>query len=92
MAERSKNTRVMSAYYDGKYTDAKGNEWRRGMDGWFLDDVDGKGGVMLARHHDFVELVETENPELTYRPNEVKPDDGYTDPVLKEQDHNANGN
>ena len=53
---------VAKAYEDRTYTDAKGNKWRRGMDGWFLDDVDGKGGVMLARHDDFVELVLKEHP------------------------------
>jgi len=63
MAEKSRNTRVMSAFYDGKYTDAKGNEWRRGLDGWFLDDVDGKGGVMLVRSDDIVEMIESENPD-----------------------------
>lgn len=57
-----RHPRVESAYYDGKYTDKEGNEWRRGMDGWFLDNIDGKGGVMLSRHDDFVALVERENP------------------------------
>ena len=56
------NPAVRKAYEDRTYTDAKGNAWRRGLDGWFLDNVDGKGGVMLARHDDFVELVLKENP------------------------------
>jgi hypothetical protein len=43
--------------------DAKGNKWRRGMDGWFLDDVDGQGGVMLVRHHHMVEQIELEHPD-----------------------------
>lgn len=33
------------------------------MDGWFLDNVDGKGGTMLCRHHDMIEMMEWENPE-----------------------------
>lgn len=56
------NPAVRKAYEDRTYTDKNGDQWRRGMDGWFLDNVDGKGGVMLARHDDFVELVEKENP------------------------------
>ena len=56
------NPAVRKAYEDRTYTDAKGNQWRRGMDGWFLNNVDGKGGVMLCRHDDFVELVLTEHP------------------------------
>ena len=56
------NPAVRKAYEDRTYTDARGNQWRRGMDGWFLDNVDGKGGVMLCRHGDFVELVEKEHP------------------------------
>ena len=54
---------VTKAYEAGKYTDAQGNEWRRGMDGWFLDNVVGKGGVMLVRHHDMVDMIEKETPE-----------------------------
>lgn len=56
------NPAVRKAYEDRTYTDLQGNEWRRGMDGWFLDNVDGKGGVMLCRHDDFVDLVLEENP------------------------------
>lgn len=58
-----RNEAVEAAYETRTYVDAKGNEWRRGMDGWFLDNVDGKGGVMLVRHHDMVELIEEEHPE-----------------------------
>ena len=54
---------VTKAYKAGKYTDARGNEWRRGLDGWFLDNVDGKGGVMLVRHHDMADMIDKENPE-----------------------------
>ena len=54
---------VTRAYKAGKYIDARGNEWRRGLDGWFLDNVDGKGGVMLARHHDMADMIDKENPE-----------------------------
>lgn len=56
------NPAVRKAYEDRTYTDANGAEWRRGLDGWFLDDCDGKGGVMLVRHDDFVRYVEKENP------------------------------
>lgn len=59
----SKNKAVRAAYEAGTYTDSQGFEWRRGMDGWFLDDVDGKGGRMLCWHHDFVEMIEKEHPE-----------------------------
>jgi len=59
----SKNPAVADAYRKGTYLDARGNEWRRGMDGWFLDNADGKGGVMLVRHHDMQTLIETENTE-----------------------------
>ena len=57
----SQNKAVRNAYSTGTYTDARGNEWVRGMDGWFLDF--GKDGRCLAYHHDFVSLVEKENPE-----------------------------
>ena len=56
------NPKVKAAYTSGIYTDKKGNEWRKGMDGWFLDNVDGKGGMMLCRHHDMVTMIEKENP------------------------------
>jgi len=54
---------VREAYARGKYVDAERNEWRRGMDGWFLDNIDGQGGRMLCRHHDFVALINREHPE-----------------------------
>jgi hypothetical protein len=54
------NPAVKKAYEDRIYTDARGLEWRRGMDGWFLD---GAEGIYLARHHDFVEMVEKEHPK-----------------------------
>lgn len=56
----SQNKAVRVAYDAGKYTDADGNEWVRGMDGWFLDY--GKDGRCLIYHHMFVEMVEKENP------------------------------
>lgn len=59
----SKNKAVDAAYKARKYTDATGTEWRRGMDGWFLDDVDDKGGFVLIRHPDMVAKIENENPE-----------------------------
>ena len=58
-----RNKAVEAAYMAGKYTDHDGNQWRRGLEGWFLDDVDGKGGVMLCYHHDMAEKIERENPE-----------------------------
>jgi hypothetical protein len=58
-----RNKAVEAAYEAGKYTDEDGTEWRRGMDGWFLDNVDGKGGKMLCYHHDMVEKIEREHPE-----------------------------
>lgn len=58
-----RNKAVEAAYASGKYTDDKGRSWRRGMDGWFLDDVDGKGGLLLCRHHDMVEMMEREHPD-----------------------------
>ena len=51
---------VAKAYEDRTYTDAEGRTWRRGMDGWFLDDFE--GGIYLMRHGDFVDLVMKENP------------------------------
>ncbi|HEX9229837.1 MAG TPA: hypothetical protein VF885_24835 [Arthrobacter sp.] len=54
------NPAVRKAYEERTYTDAEGNAWRRGMDGWFLDYAD--GSVMLCRHDDFVDLVLKENP------------------------------
>lgn len=59
----SKNPTVRKAYDEGTYTDKNGYEWRRGMDGWFLDNIDGKGGRMLAYHHMMVELIEKEHPD-----------------------------
>jgi hypothetical protein len=58
-----RNKAVEAAYESGKYNDEDGREWRRGLDGWFLDNVDGRGGVMLVRHDDMVELMEREHPE-----------------------------
>jgi hypothetical protein len=56
------NPAVKKAYEDRTYTDtAKGRTWRRGMDGWFLDGVEGEG-IYLIRHHDFVAMVEKEHP------------------------------
>ncbi len=56
------NPVVRKAYEDRTYTDTRGRDWRRGLDGWFLDDVDGRGGIMLCRHQDFVEMIEKEHP------------------------------
>jgi hypothetical protein len=58
-----RNKAVEAAYAARTYVDARGNEWRRGMDGWFLDNVDGKGGIMLCRHHDMVKMMEREHPD-----------------------------
>ncbi|HJW01590.1 MAG TPA: hypothetical protein VJ617_21060 [Arthrobacter sp.] len=59
----SNNPAVRMAYAAGTYTDKNGREWRRGMDGWFLDNWDSKGGVLLTYHHLMVEMIEKENPE-----------------------------
>ena len=59
----SKNKAVDAAYEARTDVDAEGTKWRRGMDGWFLDNVDGKGGFMLIRHDRMVEIIEEENPE-----------------------------
>lgn len=56
----SQNKAVRAAYETGTYTDPLGNEWRRGMDGWFLDF--GKQGRALLYHHMFVEKIEEEHP------------------------------
>lgn len=56
----SRNGAVTKAYDVGTYTDSKGNEWRRGMDGWFLE---GTGDIFLIRHGDMVAMIEEENPE-----------------------------
>lgn len=58
-----RNKAVEAAYESRTYVDAEGNEWRRGMDGWFLDNVDGKGGTMLCYHHDMVAMIEREHPD-----------------------------
>lgn len=58
-----RNKAVEAAYESGSYVDSDGNKWRRGMDGWFLDNVDGKGGSLLARHDDMVEMMEREHPD-----------------------------
>ena len=57
----SQNKAVQAAYESGEYTDAKGNNWVKGMDGWFLNM--GEAGLCLAYHHDFVEMIEKENPD-----------------------------
>lgn len=57
----SKNKAVRAAYEAGTYTDARGVSWRKGMDGWFDDHF--FGGMFLARHDDFVSMVETEHPD-----------------------------
>jgi hypothetical protein len=59
----TENKAVTTAYETGSYVDAKGQKWRRGMDGWFLDNVDGQGGVMLVRHHHMVQRIELEHPD-----------------------------
>lgn len=56
----SDNPAVRKAYEERTYTDAEGRVWRRGMDGWFDDGFE--RGLYLVRHHDFVALVEWENP------------------------------
>lgn len=56
------NPAVRKAYEDRTYTDASGDVWRRGMDGWFLDDAAGPGTVLLVRHEDFVAIIEKEHP------------------------------
>lgn len=55
------NPAVRKAYESYEYTDARGTKWRRGMDGWF--DRSNPDLICLARHHDFIAMVETENPE-----------------------------
>jgi general stress protein 26 len=57
------NPAVKQAYEDRSYTDAKGDTWRRGLDGWFLDGVHGPNTVMLVRHDDFVDYIEKEHPK-----------------------------
>jgi hypothetical protein len=59
----SDNPAVATAYQTCRYVDKDGNEWRRGLDGWFLDNVDGKGGVMLVYHHDMQAMIEKEHPQ-----------------------------
>ena len=58
-----RNAAVRRAYEAGTYTDKNGDEWRRGMDGWFLDGAAGPGTVMVVRHDDFVAVIEKENPD-----------------------------
>lgn len=55
------NPAVRKAYEDRVYTDKQGQEWHRGLDGWF-HEVSEKSSL-LVRHHDFVELVEKEHPQ-----------------------------
>jgi hypothetical protein len=55
------NPAVTQAYKDGGYTDKNGQVWSRGMDGWFCEIS--KDTSMLIRHHDFVSIIEKENPE-----------------------------
>lgn len=57
----SDNTAVHKAYEDRKYTDLEGNEWVKGMDGWFL--IFENGSRCLVWHHHFVEKIEEEHPE-----------------------------
>ena len=56
----SSNLAVRRAYDTGIYLDKAGNEWRKGMDGWFDDDY--AGGIFLCRHHDMVAMIEKEHP------------------------------
>ena len=57
----STNPEVIKAYEDQVYTDVRGTEWQKGLDGWF-DRSDPKM-IHLMYHHTFVEMVENENPE-----------------------------
>lgn len=57
----SENRAVNLAYSKGNYTDADGRQWRRGMDGWFLENTVNQ--IVLIRHHDFVSKVEGEHPD-----------------------------
>lgn len=54
------NPAVRKAYEDRVYTDARGLVWKRGMDGWFMDGVE---DIYLARHDDFVAMIEEEHPK-----------------------------
>lgn len=53
------NPAVRKAYEDRTYTDTRGIDWRRGLDGWFSDLGD---AVHLIRHEDFVAMIEEEHP------------------------------
>lgn len=53
---------VRDAYEARAYTDRNGHVWRLGMDGWFNDQLI-NDGVLLIRHHDFVQIVEKEHAE-----------------------------
>lgn len=57
----SKNKAVRAAYAAGEYTDARGVQWVRGMDGWF--DYGNPDLICLARHDDMVNMIEQENPD-----------------------------
>lgn len=57
----SQNKAVRVAYDKGTYTGGDGITWSRGMDGWF--DRSNPDLICLIRHHDFVRMVETENPD-----------------------------
>jgi hypothetical protein len=54
------NPAVRKAYEERTYTDRDGAVWRRGLDGWFLDNFE---GIYLVRHPDFVKKVEKEHPK-----------------------------
>lgn len=56
----STNPAVREAYRASEYTDARGVKWTRGMDGWF--DYSNPDLICLARHHDIVTMIESENP------------------------------
>ena len=49
---------VNAAYAAGEYTDAAGQTWRKGMDGWFFDDE--AGGLWLVHHHDMAAKITEE--------------------------------
>jgi hypothetical protein len=57
----STNPAVVKAYEYGRYEDVHGTIWVKGMDGWF--DRSDPTMICLIWHHNFVKLVERENPQ-----------------------------
>lgn len=61
MEDQRDHPAVRAAYAARVYVDRDGTTWRRGLDGWFGDDM--PGVTHLLRHHDMQALIVQEHDQ-----------------------------